>query len=224
MKTDKPIQILIADDSPFIRTAYRRILETQDNFNVVAVAEDGQEALERAMELKPDVIVMDVRMPRLDGISASLKIRETLPDTSVVVVSAYDDWSYVFDLIGEEPEGKAYLLKNSLDDIGELIRAVELVNERHLVLDPALVSRLGEYYERHIDGEIGSLDGREVDILSLLAEGYKDGDMSEELQISEEEVLETLNSIYQKLGVEVANGMNMQVQATLAFLNRCVSV
>ena len=87
--------ILIADDSPFIRTAYKRVLETQADFVVASVCEDGLEAVNQCSELQIDVAVLDIRMPRLDGISASKTIREKNPEISVVVVSAYDDWSYV---------------------------------------------------------------------------------------------------------------------------------
>ncbi|MEC7836763.1 MAG: response regulator transcription factor, partial [Chloroflexota bacterium] len=124
--------ILIADDSPFIRTAYKRVLETQADFIVGAVCEDGIEAVNKCSELQIDVAVLDIRMPRLDGISASKTIREKNPETAIVVVSAYDDWSYVKDLIETDSESKAYILKNSLDDIGELIRVVRKVMQGHL--------------------------------------------------------------------------------------------
>jgi len=134
--------ILIADDSPFIRTAYKRVLETQADFVVAAVCEDGFEAVNKCSELQIDVAVLDIRMPRLDGISASKTIREKNPETSIVVVSAYDDWSYVNDLIETDSKAKAYILKNSLDDIGELIRAVRKVMQGYLILDNALIEKL----------------------------------------------------------------------------------
>ena len=84
------LRILLADDSQFMRTAYKRILETQDNFEVVAVASDGQEALEKALELAPDVAALDVRMPRLDGIEAAHRIKRQHPGTAIVMISAYD--------------------------------------------------------------------------------------------------------------------------------------
>ena len=141
--------ILIADDSPFIRTAYKRVLETQADFVVASVCEDGLEAVNQCSELQIDVAVLDIRMPRLDGISASKTIREKNPEISVVVVSAYDDWSYVKDLIENDSKAKAYILKNSLDDIGELIRVVRKVMQGHLILDNALIEKLVGYYERH---------------------------------------------------------------------------
>lgn len=223
IRNGEEIRILVADDSPFIRTAYRRILKTQDSFDVVAVAEDGVEAVEKAIELKPDVIVMDVRMPRLDGISASHKIRETAPETSVIVVSAYDDWSYVFDLLQKDPKGKAYLVKSSLDDIGELIRVVELVNQGDFVLDHALASKLPEYHERHSgEGEI-QLDSSEVSVLSVLAEGYTDEEIGSILQMDTGDVNTSLGSAYEKLGINPGGDVNIQALATEGFLNLSVS-
>ena len=108
--------ILIADDSPFIRTAYKRVLETQADFVVASVCEDGLEAVNQCSEVQIDVAVLDIRMPRLDGISASKTIREKNPEISIVIVSAFDDWSYVKDLIETDSKAKAYILKNSLDD------------------------------------------------------------------------------------------------------------
>ena len=136
------LRILVADDSQFMRTAYKRILETQDNFEVVAVASDGQEALEKALALAPDVAVLDVRMLRLDGIEAAHRIKRQHPGTAIVMISAYDDLTFVAELFKGGPERKAYLLKNSLDDIGELIRVVETVVKGQTVLDAGIVQKL----------------------------------------------------------------------------------
>jgi DNA-binding NarL/FixJ family response regulator len=217
-------RILIADDSPFIRTAYTRILETQDDFNVVSIAENGLQAVDQASELKPDVIVMDIRMPELDGISASHKIREINPDTSVVVVSAYEGWSYVFDLIRKDPEGKAYILKNSLDDIGELIRVVELVNLGHFVLDHVLSSRLNEYHERHPDEGVTHLEQPEFEVLSLLTEGFTYREIGSTLKMDDSEIEGFLVSAAEKLGVDSIEGARGQAQISGAFLQNNVSI
>ena len=164
------VNILIADDSPFIRTAYKRVLETQADFVVSSVCEDGLEAVEKCSQLEIDVAVLDIRMPRLDGISASKTIRENNPSISVVVVSAYDDWSYVKDLIETDSKSKAYVLKNSLDDIGELIRIVRKVMLGHLILDNALIGKLIGYYERH-SLDSGNLSGRELEVISRGCKG-----------------------------------------------------
>ena len=146
--------VLIADDSPYIRTAYRRILETQDDLEVSAVVDDGRAAVEAAEGISVDVAILDVRMPRLDGITAGKKIREASPSTSIVIVSAFDDWTYIQDLVATAPGGKAYIRKNSLDDIGELIRVVRQGGKGYVIFDHTLVDKLVGYYERHTSPEV----------------------------------------------------------------------
>ena len=215
--------ILIADDSPFIRTAYKRVLETQADFIVGAVCEDGIEAVNKCSELQIDVAVLDIRMPRLDGISASKTIREKNPETAIVVVSAYDDWSYVKDLIETDSESKAYILKNSLDDIGELIRVVRKVMQGHLILDNALIEKLVGYYERH-STESGNLSDRELQVISRGCRGMTVQEIATDLEISPEGVETIQNLIEEKLEVSGEDYLSSQSNSTKAFLNLCVSL
>ena len=215
--------ILIADDSPFIRTAYKRVLETQADFIVGAVCQDGIEAVNKCSELQIDVAVLDIRMPRLDGISASKTIREKNPETAIVVVSAYDDWSYVKDLIETDSESKAYILKNSLDDIGELIRVVRKVMQGHLILDNALIEKLVGYYERH-STESGNLSDRELLVISRGCRGMAVQEIATDLEISPEGVETIQNLIEEKLKVSGEDYLSIQSNSTKAFLNLCVSL
>lgn len=215
--------ILIADDSPFIRTAYKRVLETQADFVVASVCEDGLEAVNQCSELQIDVAVLDIRMPRLDGISASKTIREKNPEISVVVVSAYDDWSYVKDLIETDSKAKAYILKNSLDDIGELIRVVRKVMQGHLILDNALIEKLVGYYERH-STESATLSDRELQIISRGCRGMTLQEIATDLEISPEGVETIQNLIEEKLKVSGEDYLSIQSNSTKAFLNLCVSL
>lgn len=215
--------ILIADDSPFIRTAYKRVLETQADFTVAAVCEDGVEAVNKCAELDVDVAVLDIRMPRLDGISASKTIREKNPDTSIVVVSAYDDWSYVKDLIETDSESKAYVLKNSLDDIGELIRVVRKVMQGHLILDNALIEKLIGYYERHAS-DSGNLSPRELEVIFRGCKGMTVQEIASDLQSSPEDVEVIQGLIEGKLNVSGDDYLITQANSTIAFLNLCVSL
>ncbi len=121
------LKILIADDSEFMRIAYKRILESQSNIQVVAMAAHGLEAVQRARETTPDVAFLDIRMPKLDGIQVAHEILEFSPDTAIIVISAYDDLSFLADLVKNGSARKAYLLKNTLSDISELIMTVEAV-------------------------------------------------------------------------------------------------
>ena len=172
MSIDGDVNIVIADDSPFIRTAYQRILETQYNFSVVAVAEDGEQAIEKVTELQPDVLVIDVRMPKLDGIEASKRIRKTFPNIALVVVSGHDDVDLVLSLFEDFTGSKSYIQKNSLDDVGELIRVVELSLECKVTLDPNIVSKLINSYKLKYKDAENILSDSELKILSLYANGF----------------------------------------------------
>ena len=215
--------ILIADDSPFIRTAYKRVLETQADFAIAAVCEDGVEAVNKCAELDVDVAVLDIRMPKLDGISASKTIRENNPDTSIVVVSAYDDWSYVKDLIETDSKSKAYVLKNSLDDIGELIRVVRKVMQGHLILDNVLIEKLVGYYERH-STDSGNLSDRELQVISRGCRGMTVQEIASDMEISPEGVETIQNLIEEKLDISGEDYLSIQSNSTKAFLNLCVSL
>lgn len=215
--------ILIADDSPFIRTAYKRVLETQADFAVAAVCEDGVEAVNKCAELDVDVAVLDIRMPKLDGISASKTIRENNPDTSIVVVSAYDDWSYVKDLIETDSKSKAYVLKNSLDDIGELIRVVRKVMQGHLILDNVLIEKLIGYYERHAS-DSGHLSPRELEVIYRGCKGMTVQEIASDLQSSPEDVEVIQGLLEEKLNVSGDDYLITQANSTIAFLNLCVSI
>ena len=138
------LRVLVADDSQFMRVAYKRILETQEQLEVVGMASNGEEAVKLAQELKPAVAILDVRMPRINGIEAAQKITAELPDTGIVIISHYDDTEYIVELLKDGPEGKAYLMKTSVDDIDQLIRAVEAVADGQTVLDPLIVQRLAK--------------------------------------------------------------------------------
>ena len=217
------VNILIADDSPFIRTAYKRVLETQADFVVSSVCEDGLEAVEKCSQLEIDVAVLDIRMPRLDGIAASKTIRENNPSISVVVVSAYNDWSYVKDLIETDSKSKAYVLKNSLDDIGELIRIVRKVMLGHLILDNALIEKLIGYYERH-SLDSGNLSGRELEVISRGCKGMNLQEIASDLEIPPADVEVIQGLVEEKLNVSGDDYLSAQANSTIAFLNLCVSL
>ena len=217
------VNILIADDSPFIRTAYKRVLETQADFVVSSVCEDGLEAVEKCSQVEIDVAVLDIRMPRLDGIAASKTIRENNPSISVVVVSAYNDWSYVKDLIETDSKSKAYVLKNSLDDIGELIRIVRKVMLGHLILDNALIEKLIGYYERH-SLDSGNLSGRELEVISRGCKGMNLQEIASDLEIPPADVEVIQGLVEEKLNVSGDDYLSAQANSTIAFLNLCVSL
>ena len=223
MSIDGDVNIVIADDSPFIRTAYQRILETQYNFSVVAVAEDGEQAIEKVTELQPDVLVIDVRMPKLDGIEASKIIRKTFPNIALVVVSGHDDVDLVLSLFEDFTGSKSYIQKNSLDDVGELIRVVELSLEGKVTLDPNIVSKLINSYKLKYKDAENILSDSELKILSLYANGFDEDYIADELQNNVDEINKLIDSITSKFDIKKSENINLQASLTLSFIASCMN-
>lgn len=214
------LKILIADDSEFMRIAYKRILESQANLHVVAMASNGEEAVEKAAKAAPDVAILDIRMPRLDGIKAAHRILEDRPETAIVIISAYDDLSYVAELMQNGSARKAYLLKNSLSDISELIRIVEVVNEGHIVLDSAIVHKMASLYCKHSDLLETALTEIEQDLLGFMAEGYEDAYIARTTYLSPEQVEIYLHSIYEKLRIGQGSPQERRFKAIQTFVDQ----
>ena len=214
------LTLIIADDSEFMRIAYKRILESQSNLRVVAMASNGEEAVLKAAETAPDVAILDIRMPKGDGIQVAHKILEQRPGTAIVIISAYDDLAYVADLMRNGAGRKAYLLKHSLSDISELIRTVEAVHEGMTVLDPGIVQRMARLYCKHSDALGTALNDIEQDLLGLMAEGYDDAHMCRTLHLDQEEVLSNSESIYQKFGLEEGTARQRRILAIQSFVEQ----
>ena len=217
------LRILVADDNQFMRTAYKRILDTQDEFEVVAMASDGEEAVNLAIDVAPDVAVLDVRMPKMDGIEAAHKIRAHNPKIGIVLISAYDDLAFVSAIMKDGAARKAYILKNSLDDIAELIRVVEAVADGKAMLDPAIVQKLMAIYRRQPDSRAASLTETEGTVLELMLEGYDEAAIAKTLGLPREPVEAIASSTCEKLGLAEEDGRNRSAQVVQYLVNRCVS-
>lgn len=217
-------RIIFADDSQYIREAYRRILETQSHFEIVGVAEDGEEAVRLAKELNPDVAILDIRMPKLTGIEAAGQIISTNSEMGIIIISAYDDLNYVKELLKDGPRGRAYILKTSLDDIGELIRVVEAVSQGGTVLDPELVQKLVRLLvEKEVSG-ISDLNPSEREVYELLVGGFEDPEIARSLRISQEEVKAISASAADKIGLSNFSDIDKRNQAVEHFINRFTEV
>lgn len=219
MDGDK-LRVLVADDSQFMRVSYQRILETQDHMEVVGMASDGEEALRLANELKPDVAVLDVRMPKFNGIEVASKLATESPETGIVIISHYDDTEYIVELLKDGPEGKAYLLKTSVGDIDEFVRAVEGVANGQTVLDPVIVQRLAKMQAVQASSPLNLLTEREREVIALMSEGYTNAIIAEKLVVEERTVENHTNSIYAKLNLTNVPGLHPRVQAVLAFVTQ----
>jgi DNA-binding NarL/FixJ family response regulator len=201
---------------------YKRVLETQAGFVVVGVAEDGLGAVKKASELAPDVVISDVLLPNLDGVGAALQILEQRPETAIVMISSYDDLKLVKDLIQREPRRKAFLLKDSLADIGDLIRAVAAVTNGQMVLDPNIVQKLTRHYVNR--SLLDRLTTMERQVVMQLTAGAEDWAIAESLDIDPSEVAGFANSIYAKLPkLSDRSHLPPRDQAVLAFVHYSTS-
>ena len=220
----EPIRVLIAEDSEFMRIAYMRILESESNLCVVAMAADGETAVTQAIEMSPDVAIIDIRMPKLDGIRAAHKILEKHPRMGIVIISAYDDLAFVADLMQNGPERKAFLLKTSLATISELIKVVEAVHQGQTVLDPSIVQRLARLYCKYPNNLTASLSETEQDMLGLMAEGYDDSFIGRALHMNDEQIEQHSGSIFGKLGLSEGEASDRRIKAIQAFVGGIHSV
>lgn len=196
------IKILIADDHAVVREGTRRILEQDQGLEVVAEACDGEEAVRLATTFKPDVAIIDVAMPRLDGIEATKQIKAVCPATTVLILSAYDDDQFVFSLL--EAGAAGYLLKSIRGH--ELIDAVRAVHAGESVLHPSIARKVLNRFVP-IPGKprkqepLEVLSEREMEVLRLAAKGLSNHDIATELYLSIRTVQGHLGHIFNKLGV-----------------------
>jgi DNA-binding NarL/FixJ family response regulator len=198
----KPIRILLADDHTVVRKGLRLLLESQPGFTVAADAANGREAVALAEQHHPDVVVMDVAMPLLNGIEAARQILVKQPHTAIVFLSMHADESYVLRAL--KAGARAYLLKDSAEH--DLTDAVRAVTEGKAFFSPAISKMLVEDYvrqmqERKIEDSYELLTTREREILQLLAEGKNNKDVANLLNLSLYTVETHRSNIFQKLNL-----------------------
>ncbi len=194
------IRVLIADDQALVRGGFRMILDAQEEIEVVGEAEDGQEAIELVRELAPDLVLMDIRMPRLDGLQATKRIVTAAPSTRVLVLTTFDADEIVYEALNAGAAG--FLLKSAPPE--RLVEAVRLVNEGEALLAPAITRRLIEdYMQRPKPGQLPidmeALTGREREVLTLIARGLSNAEIAAQLVVSHATVKTHVNRILAKL-------------------------
>ena len=180
-----PTRILLAEDHAVMRTGLRLVLERQSDFQVVGEASDGREAVALAQEHKPDVILMDIGMPNLNGIEAARQVTAALPQTSVVILSMHSDEAYVLRALKAGARG--YLLKESAES--DLIAAIRAVQNGKAFFSPAVSRMLVEDYvrqlqDREIEDSYELLTTREREVLQLIAEGKSNKEIANMLNLS----------------------------------------
>lgn len=196
------IKVLIVDDHAIVRAGMRMLLASDPDIEIVGEGENGEDALALARELSPDVIVMDVTMPRMDGIEATRRIKEEMPDLAVLTVTIHEGPDYFFQMLQAGSSG--YVPKRAAPD--DLVHAIHVVAEGNVFLEPGIARDLvNDYLERAQEGEErDSLDGltpREREVLTHIADGETNRQVAEELSISVKTVERHCENIMHKLNL-----------------------
>jgi NarL family two-component system response regulator LiaR len=194
----EPIRVLLVDDHAVVREGLRAFLELQEGIEVAGEAGDGREALAEAARLRPDVILMDLVMPELDGIGAMRSLREQLPTTRVIVLTSFLDEDKLLPALRAGAAG--YLLKNAPPQ--ELARAVRAAHAGEALIDPVVAARLVESLAADGGPEpLDRLTPREREVLVLIGRGFPNKQIARELEVSEKTVKTHVGHVLAKLGV-----------------------
>ena len=196
MTAEPPIRVVLADDHAVVRAGIRQFLETDDGIRVVAEADDGPQAIQAIQEHRPDVAVLDIRMPRMSGIEVTRWVRANQRTTGVLILSAYDDDPYIMAVLQAGANG--YVLKTAGAE--EIIRSVRAVDEGKSALDPVIARKV----MAHLAGSgptlpVEKLTDRELEVVTLAAKGFTNKAIGVQLTISDRTVQGHLAKIFEKL-------------------------
>lgn len=200
-----PIRLVIADDHALLRQGIKNVLELEPDFQVIGEAGDGEEAIKRTAELKPDILLLDINMPRMNGLEVTRKLRDSRSSVKVVILTIHDDESYVLEVVKAGAAG--YLLKDI--EPGMLIKAIRTVYEGESFIYPTLAKKLfgqiarGEEKKAVLSQRRGEerLTEREIEVLQLIAQGMSNQEIANKLYLSEKTVKNHLTNIFRKINV-----------------------
>lgn len=217
------IRVVIAEDHYLLREGTRRLLETSGQVEVLATVGDAAALHDAVEQFSPDAVIVDIRMPpdhETEGITAARRIRAEHPGVGVVVLSQYANALYAFELFQDGANGLAYLLKDRVGDVDELVRALITVMEGGSVIDPNVVESLLSRKTTMARGSLDELTDREIDVLTQMAQGKSNSGISKTLFLSRSAVEKHIASIMTKIGLDPDDSdLNRRVAAVLAFLH-----
>jgi DNA-binding NarL/FixJ family response regulator len=216
------IRVVLAEDNYLVREGVRRLVEAQDELELLAVCEDLDSLLAAVDEQSPDVVLTDIRMPPSgtdEGIRAAEHLRDSHPDVGVVVLSQYDEPSYAIALLERGSAGRAYLLKERVSDVDQLLAAIREVTRGGSVIDPRVVEGLVAARARAKESPLARLTPRENEIMAEMAQGKNNAAIAGALGLSERAVEKHINSIFSKLGLSQEVDTHRRVKAVLLFLS-----
>ena len=216
-----PIRLVLAEDHYLTREGLRRLLETSPELEIAATCDDLDSLLAAVEREQPDVVVTDVRMPPSEtdeGIQAAERLRVSHPDVGVVVLSQYASPGYALALLEGGSARRAYLLKERVDNLDQLVGAIRAVAEGGSVIDPKVVEALVAENARDDSSPLGELTPRERDVLREMAEGKNNAGIAEALSLTERSVEKVIHSIFLKLGLTWETAVHKRVKAVIVYL------
>jgi DNA-binding NarL/FixJ family response regulator len=216
-----PIKVVLADDSFIVREGMRELLESVDEVDVVATCNDMDSLLAAIAKERPDVVLTDIRMPPTntdEGIRVAESLRTSAPSIGVVVVSQYADAEYALALLDKGAAGRAYLLKERVSDLDQLVNAIREVARGGSVIDAKVVENLIAARSRNQRSTLADLTPREREVLAAVAQGQNNAAIAEGLHLTEGAVEKHISSIFSKLGLGEEPAVHRRVKATLIYL------
>jgi DNA-binding NarL/FixJ family response regulator len=215
------IRVVVGEDSLIMRQGLEQLFASSATVEVVAACGDLQALLKAVEHERPEVVLTDIRMPPTmsdEGIQLAMRLRQSHPETGVVVLSQYSEPEYVLDLLESGSDRRGYLLKERVHDRGQLVSAIDTVAHGGSVIDPKIVEVLVAAKARAERSPLSELTGRERQVLAEIAEGKSNPAIAESLVLTKRAVEKHINSIFMKLGLAAADDVSKRVKATLLFL------